>query len=713
MTTDMPNFANRYRPRRFEDFWGQTHPVRFLSGLIQRGQIGRSLLLHGSVGSGKTSLARLYAKALNCDAPQDGSPCGICRWCTIAATKPKEAGFYEVDVPAAENKADMVRAILRELNRTPPNPPLGYRIRTLFFDEAHSLSKPVAEILLKSVEEPQPRVIFCFATTEFDAIPTALRSRLFHLEVRPLPPDLAIRFLRTFADREGIAYEPEALALLASLKHGYPRDLLIGLEQVYDPDGGMLTVARVREVFDVDHTDVLVDYFLALADGDFARQTKTIFAWREPPIERVRWVRAFLTALYYTELIGLDVTVEPSLSAIASRDRTRIIERFRDRLGLSDRRDLAPIWRELMRFWANAKAVADDSAGLLQVTLFHDLVNSCLTAAGSAEHCDLAGTNAAIPRSPDSQALASTSVATAAIRSGASEDDADAAFLRLQDVRTIIDTASFLMQEHGVTFNAVFRLRPALFAGGDEAALIAAFDAELDAQAASWSIEPFARLSLVERDELGLRGTVLAHLPHSKTGRAGNRVAQAESWHRSWRQPDRIGLDADALSLRVGPIDRIAAVRFHWQEVLDLCAGLDRAATGWDPEATRPRQMLELLSVRRPRQSAPVEGPLIRVSEPLSAAAIARASRNGMMPLSVFANEAWSHLKSGWELDEHVDRLRLRESRELDLAILRQTFGDGSAAAQSEVDARVSLWAAEPPERRPRTWRSWWQGGEA
>jgi DNA polymerase-3 subunit gamma/tau len=123
---------------------------------------------------------------------------------------------------------------------------------------------------LKDVEEAKPGVIFCFATTEFNRIRRALQSRLAHLEVRPLSASDAISFLKIAADKEGIEYEPSALALLAGLKQGYPRDLLIGLEQVYEPGSGPLTTKQVREVFDVDHTQVLVEYFLALADGDFA-----------------------------------------------------------------------------------------------------------------------------------------------------------------------------------------------------------------------------------------------------------------------------------------------------------------------------------------------------------------------------------------------------------------------------------------------------------
>ena len=147
----------------------------------------------------------------------------------------------------------------------------------MFFDEAHSLANEAADSLLKDVEEAKPGVIFCFATTEFARIRPALRSRLSPLEVHPLSASDAVGLLKYVADKEGIEYEPSALELLARLKQGYPRDILKGLGQVFEPGSGLLTTKQVRKAFDVDHTQVLVAYFLALADGDSARQTQLMY----------------------------------------------------------------------------------------------------------------------------------------------------------------------------------------------------------------------------------------------------------------------------------------------------------------------------------------------------------------------------------------------------------------------------------------------------
>jgi len=227
MNSKKRGLADQYRPDVFEDVRGQPHAVRVLTELIKRGQKGHNLLLHGAIGSGKTSLVRIFEKALNCEHPTPtGSPCGACRFCQTEDRA--KLGLREYDTSGSGGDVQKIDMWLESHYQTPTE----YKWQVLFFDEAHSITKQASDSLLKRVEEPLDNVIFCFATTEFDKLRPALRSRAIQLEIHPLSAAEAISLLQQVAEKEEIAYEDEALALLAGVVGGQPRDLLSALEEV-------------------------------------------------------------------------------------------------------------------------------------------------------------------------------------------------------------------------------------------------------------------------------------------------------------------------------------------------------------------------------------------------------------------------------------------------------------------------------------------------
>jgi len=177
------------------------------------------------------------------------------------------------------------------------------------------------------VEEVRPGIAFCFATTEVDRISAALRSRLFEIEIRPLGLDKGITFLRNIANKEEIQYEDEALALLAGLGQGQPRNLLQALDQVREV--GDVTREQVREVFGIDQSEKLVDYLMALAEGDFARQTQVISTWNEDLREQVRLVQLFLLSLYYNDLLKIRLILDPMVASITALERQPIVLAFK------------------------------------------------------------------------------------------------------------------------------------------------------------------------------------------------------------------------------------------------------------------------------------------------------------------------------------------------------------------------------------------------
>ncbi|WP_369528411.1 AAA family ATPase [Bradyrhizobium diazoefficiens] len=173
------------------------------------------MLLTGAYGSGKTTLVRIFARALNCEQlTEDGSPCDECPSCSSAS----DDCLVEYDVPGRGGDKDAIRAWVDVHNRES----ITTKWKILFLDEAHALKPTAADSLLKDVEEPRAGVLFALATTEPWELKPTLKSRTLPLEVRPLSAPDAVDFLETIARREGIFYDRDALLLLACVKQGHP-----------------------------------------------------------------------------------------------------------------------------------------------------------------------------------------------------------------------------------------------------------------------------------------------------------------------------------------------------------------------------------------------------------------------------------------------------------------------------------------------------------
>lgn len=700
---DRANFADAYRPQTFEEVFGQDSAVACLSGLIARGRVGRSILLHGAVGSGKTTLARIYARALNCEAPDPrASPCYACEACGRMGEQPIKE-FEEYNVSRRGGGREDVERFLNTHDR----PVHGAKYRILFFDEAHALTREACDLLLHPVESPQHPIRFIFATTEAERLRRALRSRLLDLLIRPLPVDRAIEFLRLAAEKIGIAHEPGALALLAGLREGYPRDLLLGLERVWERNTPRLTVAQVRAAFDVDQTEVLVAYFFALADGDPDRQTEIVFGWREQATDKIRWIQAFLLHVYHNEILARRLVVDGVIEAIPEDLRAGIVRGFCARLGLADARDLAPFWRQMMAFWPVPETATDETALGLRLTLFHREVNAAADegsiAAGRARSSD-----AVAEIAPTTVVEAPRGFGPPRPRPGARVVADESGFLTPADVRRIVNSASFLVQEHGLLFNTVFAITPAaLGVSGTTPAVaaITAFRDELAAQAQAWGGGLRASITVLERDHRGVIGRIVAHLhaPNPLDPADADGARRVEAWVRAWREgAERLG--GDAVEFAPAPVGERAALRFHWRRTLDLCAGLDERVEAFDPRIAAHRSLLELLRVRARRAGPVLDHALVATSASLSDEQVAQACRNRLEPLSAYDDEAWEELTTGWELEEYQDRRVTRAQREGRLAEIRQQFGEATPEARAEIARIVGGWPSDP-RRRPRRWR--------
>jgi|Deesub1362B_J571_1020462.scaffolds.fasta_scaffold10397_2 DNA polymerase-3 subunit gamma/tau len=233
--------ARRWRPQLFEEVIGQEHVTRTLQNAIRSNRVAHAFLFSGPRGVGKTSVARILAKALNCVNGPTPLPCGVCDSCR-EITEGISLDVQEID-GASNRGVDHVRD-LREGIRYRPS---KGRFRIYIIDEVHMLSNPAFNALLKTLEEPPSHVVFIFATTEPHKIPATILSRCQRFDFRRLPIRAIVAQLETICALEGIQAQGEALALLAREAEGSLRDAQSLLDQVIAYSGSEVTAEAVRE----------------------------------------------------------------------------------------------------------------------------------------------------------------------------------------------------------------------------------------------------------------------------------------------------------------------------------------------------------------------------------------------------------------------------------------------------------------------------------
>ncbi len=233
----------KWRPATFEDVKGQDAIVRTLKNQIESGRIGHAYLFCGTRGTGKTSVAKIFARAVNCEHPVNGSPCGECAACR-AIQDGVSLNVVEMDA-ASNNGVDNIRTIISEIGHSP----VQGKYKVYIIDEVHMLSTGAFNALLKTLEEPPSYVIFILATTEANKIPITVLSRCQRYDFRRIQTDTIYDRLKEMTDSEGIEAEEKALRFIARKGEGSLRDAISVLDQcVAFYYGQKLTYANVLEV---------------------------------------------------------------------------------------------------------------------------------------------------------------------------------------------------------------------------------------------------------------------------------------------------------------------------------------------------------------------------------------------------------------------------------------------------------------------------------
>ena len=244
----------KYRPTTFEGLIGQEHIVKTLVNQIKSERLGHAYLFTGTRGTGKTSAAKIFAKAINCLNPVNGSPCGKCESC-MALNDPSNIDVVEIDA-ASNNGVNEIR----DLREKVQYPPVSCKYKVYIVDEVHMLTGAAFNALLKTLEEPPKHAVFILATTEVHKIPATILSRCMRFDFRLISTEKIAKLISNIYDEQGKAYEKEAVFALAKAGDGSIRDALSIADIAISYNADKLTYDDVMEILGSSNAQLLTAF---------------------------------------------------------------------------------------------------------------------------------------------------------------------------------------------------------------------------------------------------------------------------------------------------------------------------------------------------------------------------------------------------------------------------------------------------------------------
>jgi DNA polymerase-3 subunit gamma/tau len=281
-------YARKYRPQTFEEMVGQKSVVQTLQNAIKNNRVAQAYIFSGMRGVGKTTVARILAKALNCQYGPTPTPCNKCEFC-VAVNQDRSVDVLEIDGASSRTVED-----ISPIRDTAKYNPIASRYKVIIIDEVHMLSAHAFNALLKTLEEPPERTIFIFATTEFHKVPATIVSRCQHFEFKKISQKEAVNHLLDIAQREKITISPYALNLIAEAADGSLRDAQSLLDQAVAFSGEIINDDDLKEILGVISKDILFECSSLILE----QRPAEVFALVEKIIEKGHDLRFF-----YKELV--------------------------------------------------------------------------------------------------------------------------------------------------------------------------------------------------------------------------------------------------------------------------------------------------------------------------------------------------------------------------------------------------------------------------
>ncbi len=308
--------ARKWRPGTFSEMVGQQHVLQALVNALESGRLHHAYLFTGTRGVGKTTVARILAKCLNCDTGITATPCGECGACAEIA-EGRSVDLIEVDA-ASKTKVEDTRELLENVQYTPTRS----RYKIYLIDEVHMLSNHSFNALLKTLEEPPPHALFLLATTDPQKLPATVLSRCLQFNLKNMQPEQIVAHLEQVLTAESVPSDPEALALISRAAEGSMRDALSLTDQAIAYGEGKLTGAQVAEMLGTVDRGKVLDLIAALLDDNAAEVLSLVAHIAEHAPDYVSTLDELSNALHHMTI----AQTVPDAIDTSWPDQARIVE---------------------------------------------------------------------------------------------------------------------------------------------------------------------------------------------------------------------------------------------------------------------------------------------------------------------------------------------------------------------------------------------------